>query len=375
MTHRLHVPPAPTWRLPLRIRRAAWTGTLLATWLAWAGPARGADAPSVAAAPPAAAASTPEARAFSDREDVRAWAHDVAERNGLQLQWVLDALAQARHQEAVVKAVLPFPSGTRKNWTSYRSRFVEPRRIRAAQAFWEAHAAWLDRAYMLYGVPQEIVVGLIGVETIYGRQLGNWRALDALATLAFNYPVSAPRDRSAFFRRELEQLLLLCRENELTVQDVRSSYAGALGVPQFMPSSWRRWAVDFDGDGQVDLWGSMADSIGSVAHYLAEHGWVRDGATYFSVEAPTDTRALAELLAPDIRPSFRPEEMQRLGTRLADAAQDHPGRLALVRLENGDQPPRYVIGTENFYAITRYNQSSFYAMAVIELGQAAAKQR
>ncbi|MGC4115239.1 MAG: lytic murein transglycosylase B [Myxococcales bacterium] len=325
-----------------------------------------------AVAPVAQAAAPAEPGRYGQRADVARWIAEVAQRHQLDPAWVAQALGEARYQATVARAVLPFPAGTPKNWKVYRSRFVEPRRIKAARAFEQANSRWLQLAEERWGVPQQIIVGLIGVETIYGQQIGSWRALDALATLAFDYPAGAPRDRSPFFRNELEQFLLLCKEQGLRPQDPSSSYAGALGLPQFMPGSWRRWAIDFDGDGHIDLWRSPADAIGSVAHYLAEHGWQRAISTHYPVRIPHDAQALAKLMGPDILPTFRPGQMRDLGAHLPPAAFSHPGLLALVKLENGHAAPQYVLGTENFYAITRYNQSSMYAMAVIELGAAAA---
>jgi membrane-bound lytic murein transglycosylase B len=154
---------------------------------------------------------------------------------------------------------------------------------------------------------------------------------------------------------------------------VLGSYAGAMGLPQFMPSSVRNFAVDFDGDGRIDLQRSPVDAIGSVARYLAEHGWQKNMPAYYEVKPPADKEALAKLLAPDIVPSFSVSEMQGLGATLPDAAQTHTGLLALVKLENGDGAPTYILGTDNFFAVTRYNQSSYYALAVIQLGQAVSR--
>jgi membrane-bound lytic murein transglycosylase B len=289
--------------------------------------------------------------------------------------WVRAALTQAQRSPAVAKLILPPPASAPQNWTAYRSRFVEPRRIKAGLAFWQANEEWLKKAQEKYGVPPEIIVGLIGVETIYGQHTGGYRVLDALATLGFAYPAQAPRDRSPYFRNELEQFLLLCHEAALSPEQPLGSYAGAMGMPQFMPGSWRRWAVDFDGDGQIDLWRSVPDAIGSVARYLAEHGWQTDKPTHFAVSPPQQSAALAKLLAPDIVPGFSSGDMSALGANLGADATQYPGLLALIKLENGERAAQYVAGTNNFYALTRYNQSSLYAMAVIELGQTIAKQR
>jgi len=310
---------------------------------------------------------------YAMRQDVRDFVAEVAERHHLPPAWVLAQLAQARTQPSAQRLMMPPPAGTSKNWAVYRERFVEPQRIAAGMRFWQDNADWLRRAEARYGVPAEIVVGIVGVETFYGRVTGNFRVLDALATLAFDFP-SGRSDRSPFFRSELEEFLVLCQREGLDPTLPKGSFAGAMGLPQFMPGSINRFAVDFDEDGHIDLSGSSADVIGSVARYLAAHGWQRGMATTFAVTAPADTMARATLLRPDILPTFDAGQMLALGAELDDAGRAHAGPLALVELQNGSAAPSYVAGTENFYAVTRYNQSSYYAMAVITLGEAV-KQR
>lgn len=317
-------------------------------------------------------AQAAEAVAYGRREDLMALAAGIAERRALDPAWVEAALAQARYVPSVVRLMQPAPPGTAKNWAAYRARFVEPVRIRAGVAFWREHEAWLREAEARFGVPAEVVVGIVGVETIYGRHPGNYRVLDALATLSFDFPKDARRDRSAFFREELEAFLLLCRQRDNDPLAPRGSYAGASGMPQFMPSSQLRYAVDFDGDGRIDLDASGADVIGSVANYLAVFGWQPGLATHYGVNAPTDVSDRAVLLLPDILPSFSATQLTERGAVLDVAGRDHAGPLALVELQNGEAAPSYVAGTQNFYAITRYNWSSYYAMAVIDLGQAVA---
>jgi membrane-bound lytic murein transglycosylase B len=325
-------------------------------------------APSASAG--SARAEAPSAYADERRDELLALAADVAAQRGLDAAWVEQTLLHAQRLPAVLRLMQPAPAGTAKNWAAYRSRFVEPLRTRAGVAFWREHAHWLREAEARWGVPPEIVVGVIGVETIYGRQLGDFRVLDVLTTLSLDFPKSARRDRSAFFRDELATYLLLCRSQDLDPLALRGSYAGASGQPQFMPTSLLRYAVDFDGDGRVDLRHSAADTIGSVANYLAEFGWQRGMATHHAVLEPVDARDRATLLAPDIVPSFSAAEFGALGAVLDPAGQQYAGPLALVELQNGDAAPSYVAGTQNFYVITRYNWSSYYALAVIELGQA-----
>lgn len=311
---------------------------------------------------------------YALREDASHFADEVSQRHGLDGQWVRERLAQARFVPAVARLILPPPTETAKDWAAYRARFVEPRRIAAGLAFWRDHERWLVRAQAFYGVPPQIVVGIIGVETFFGRQTGTFRVIDALATLAFDFP-PGPRDRSGFFRDELEALFVLGGAQGIDPLDLRGSYAGAIGLPQFMPSSWNHYAVDFDGDGRTDLQHSVADVIGSVANYLATFGWQAGMPAYYEVMAPTDSVDRAVLLAADIVPSFTAADFADHGAVLDDAGQRHAGLLALVRLNNGDQPPSYVAGTANFYAVTRYNRSAYYALAVIELGAAVARLR
>ena len=319
-----------------------------------------------------AAAEAPVA--YASRPEVREFAVQVAARRQLDADWLLAQLAQARRQPAAQRLMMPPPAGTAKNWAAYRDRFVEPQRIGAGLRFWQEQSDWLERAQARYGVPAHVIVGIVGVETFYGRVTGNFRVLDVLATLAFDFP-SGRSDRSAFFRNELEEFLLRCQREGVDPTLPKGSFAGAMGLPQFMPSSLNKWAVDFDGDGRIDLDGSGADVVGSVANYLAAHGWQRDMPPVYPVAPPVDTRQRATLLQPDILPSFSAEQMVALGAGLDDAARGHEGLLALVELQNGPAAPSFVAGTQNFYAITRYNQSSYYAMAVIALGEAVKARR
>ena len=303
------------------------------------------------------------------------FADEIAERRNLDRNWVRTAIGQSRHLPRIARWVLPAPSGTPKNWQVYRSRFIDPLRIRAGVAFWQTNQADLERAEQMFGVPAEIIVGIIGVETIYGRQIGDFRVMDALATLSFDFPDAHPRavERRAFFQRELEQLLSLAQRSDTDPMQLRGSYAGAMGLPQFMPSSWVKYAIDFDGDGRIDLFRSAPDAIGSVANYFTAFGWIKGMPTHYPVRFDRATLDLDTLLAPDILPSFSVASMTAKGVLLEGAALRHDGPLALVELQNGDDEPGYVAGTNNFYVITRYNWSSYYAMAVIELGRAVAQ--
>jgi membrane-bound lytic murein transglycosylase B len=326
------------------------------------------------AAPRKKSAASPAEPNYSNHEGAQAFAAELAVTTGLPLDWLQQHIGQARRVEAVRRLIMPPPVGTAKNWAAYRARFVEPQRIGAGLAFWRDHESWLREAEERWGVPAEIVVGVIGVETFYGRIMGSFRVIDALATLTFDFPPGR-KDRSAFFRNELAEYLGLCFRQSADPLSIKGSYAGAMGLPQFMPSSQNRWAVDMDGDGHIDLHRSAADAIGSVAHYMAAFGWETGMPTHYSVAVPVDAADRAALLVPDIVPSFTAAQMAERGALLPDAARAHNGLMALVELQNGSAAASYVAGTQNFWVVTRYNWSSYYAMAVIDLGAAVAAAR
>ena len=343
--------------------------------------------PEVSAAPAAGQPSTravpakrpakaaPAARAvvtYASRPEAMAFADDLASRRDLDREWVRRAIGQARFLTNVPRLMQPPPAGTPKNWRVYRSRFIDPIRIAAGVRFWQDNADTLAKAEAEYGVPASIIVGIIGVETIYGQQMGSFRVLDALTTLAFDFPAVHPRakERTEFFRGELEQFLSLQSRTGGDPTVPLGSYAGAMGMPQCMPSSWVRWAVDYDGDGRIDLRNSTADTIGSVANYFKAFGWKTGMPTHYPVRFDAATLDMETLMAPDILPTFSVANFMARGAVLEGEALTHGGPLALVELQNGSEAPQYVAGTENFYVITRYNWSSYYAMAVLELGQA-----
>jgi membrane-bound lytic murein transglycosylase B len=321
----------------------------------------------------AKAAKTP---AHGDTPEVQALAERLAQAHQLPLPWVRRQISHAARLDSLSALVLPPATPSAKNWQAYRARFVEPRRITAGLAFWQQHAQALQRAEQRYGVPAELVVGIIGVETYYGRHMGNFRLIDALSTLALNFPAEHPRhaERRAFFQAELGHFLAQAHQAGPSALNAKGSYAGAAGWPQFMPSSVAQWAIDFDGNGRIDLVRSPVDAIGSVANYLKSFGWVSGMPTHYPVTPPVEPGPLETLLLPDILPSFSAERMVELGATLDAAGQRHVGPMALVELFNGGQTPSYVAGTENFYVVTRYNWSSYYALAVIELGQAVARE-
>ena len=214
---------------------------------------------------------------YAGNAEALRWADEVAARRGLDPNWVRRAVEHAQFLPVVARLIQPAPAGTPKNWRVYRGRFIDSVRIDAGVKFWQDNQELLERAEKEYGVPAEIIVGILGVETIYGQQMGSFRVIDTLATLAFNFPESHPRaaDRREYFRGELEHFLVLQDQLQADPLKPLGSYAGAMGMPQFMPSSWARWAADFDGDGRVDLTRSPADVIGSVANWRATSSEIR----------------------------------------------------------------------------------------------------
>ncbi|WP_334118693.1 lytic murein transglycosylase B [Limnobacter sp.] len=304
---------------------------------------------------------------FADNAQAMAMAKRLQEKEGISVADTLALLQKAALLPQVVQAVRPPKTKGVRNWDTYRSRFVEPYRIRKGVEFWNENAGILKEAEAKYGVPQEVIVAIIGVETIYGQHIGNYRVLDSLATLAFAYP-EGQKDRSEFFLSELEAFIALCNKTHLDALEVKGSYAGAIGLGQFMPSSWTAYAVDGDADGIVDLFNSRTDAIFSVANFLKVHGWETGKATRVLVNIQHADN-LTELLAPDIVPTFAPAVMQEKGVKLnGNALPDE--KLALIELVRGEAEPAFVAGGQNFYVVTRYNRSSFYANAVLELSEA-----
>lgn len=297
----------------------------------------------------------PELRSFID-EMVKQHAFDRAELTRL--------FTQTEVKPAIIEAISS--PAEKKSWRDYRPIFVNPARILGGVEFWNTHAQVLARAESVYGVAPEIIVAIIGVETRYGKNTGSYRVLDALTTLAFDYP-----ERSTFFRSELEHYLLLAREEHLDPTVPKGSYAGAMGVPQFISSSYRRYAVDFDNDGRRDLWGDIDDVIGSVANYLSVFGW-QPGAPVAG-RARVSGEKFNLLIDEGLKPELSLDQLQHFGVSLDEteplpASRAGGARGALIALE-GDDGTEYWVGMQNFYAITRYNHSALYAMAVYQLSQ------
>ena len=291
------------------------------------------------------------------RAEYEIFINDIAAKHGLETGALRRLFAQIKPQPSIIRA-MNAPS-TALPWHAFRKGHVDAVRINGGVKFWHQHAATLARASRDYGVPEEIICATIGIETHYGGYTGNFRILDALATLAFDYP-----KRAEFFRDELEQFVLMGKEASLDLAGLRGSYAGAMGMPQFMPSSYRKYAVDYDGDGKRDLWRSAADVIGSVANYYKLHEW-QPGEL---ITVPARVSATPDTaLIDDITPKTTISEFRKLGIQPATSVNDAAlAALLPLETENGMQ---YWFGFKNFYVITRYNRSTNYAMAVYEIAQ------
>lgn len=256
------------------------------------------------------------------------------------------------------------PAERRLTWWEYRNLFINDTRIDQGVEFWKKHQKILDQASKEYGVPQSVIIGILGIETGFGRQSGGFRVVDALSTLGFGYP-----RRATFFRKELKEFLMLAREQGFNPLELTGSYAGAMGIPQFMPSSYRAYAIDFDKNGQADIWGSPADAIGSIASYLSRHGWV-EGKPVAS-KATVKGEKYSTLISGNPRPTRSVNEARNLGWKSQQVLPDS-ARVRGLKLEGKNGTEHWLTMT-NFYVITRYNKSDLYAMAVWQLGRQVEK--
>ncbi|MFK8020322.1 MAG: lytic murein transglycosylase B [Pseudomonadales bacterium] len=308
--------------------------------------------------------SANESAGKSTGDDVERRRHafitEVSAKHHISTAELSDLLGKAVIKDDILAAISK-PVERTYDWTRYKKIFIQDSRIEAGRQFMLDNAPALTRAEERWGVPAEIITAIIGVETKYGNVMGNHRVIDALATLAFAYP-----KRAKFFRKELEHFLLLAREQRVDPLQPLGSYAGAMGYGQFMPSSYRSYAVDFDGDGTADIWNNKTDAIGSVANYFAEHGWREGGVARIALtrnNRPVTLAVLNNSLKPNLRaaqlPAFGFDQPERLSNE---------AKVALFRFKS-KQGPRYVVGLKNFYVITRYNHSRLYAMAVLELSE------
>jgi membrane-bound lytic murein transglycosylase B len=309
-------------------------------------------------APMTAALEIPEGD-YQGREDVSIFVQRMANETDYTEAELIALFSQVEKQEHLF-AKLDKPAEKELDWYQYRGIFIKDKRIDLGVEFWRQHRELLAEVSEETGVPSEIIVAIIGVETFYGIYKGKDPVFDSLVTLAFDYP-----RRAKFFTRELEEFLLLAKEQGFDARALRGSYAGAMGMPQFISSSYRSYAIDFDRDGQTDLFDSIADIAGSVANYFVQHGWQRDGRVARPLVAIDNNTV--DSLEPGLKPVYKWADLKRSGlSSNFEIGEETP--VALVRLQQRDHP-EYWAGFENFYVITRYNHSEMYAMAVYQLAK------
>ena len=308
-----------------------------------------------------------QASDYLSRPDVRAFIDTMRAEHGVETSDLERILGAVRFQPTVVRLLGPVPSSApspARSYSNYRAKFLTPALISAGTRFWELHGDDLRRAEEEFGVPPEVILGILGVETNYGRNTGSFRAVDALATIAFD-----GHRRQDFFRDELKELLLLARDKGIDPLQIKGSYAGAVGLPQFMPSSYRKYAVDYDGDGAIDLRGSAADAIGSIANYIKAFGWVPGE----PAKAPIRLLPGSETgLISGLERVHDVLEVQGKGVVFA-GSEPPEGPCSIFELPTPGKASKFFAGFTNFEVITRYNRSTFYASAVLELGQAIRK--
>lgn len=336
---------------------------VLAALVCWATAVAFADQPSQGSQ-----FAAPQHFAPQQNADSQALMGELVEQ-GLPQAWLEEALGQATYTQSVLDA-MEGAAERRLKWHEYRAIFLTQQRIEEGAEFIDAHADALARAESTYGVPAEVIAAIIGVETYYGRHKGQHRVLDSLATLAFHHPT-----RGAFFRGELAAFLRIAYEQEVDPTELRGSYAGAMGYPQFIPTSYQAYAVDFDDDGRRDLWENPVDAIGSVANYFAEHNWRPGGDIYHLASGPEvlPIELLQELsFNQTSSPAVSIAQLAAHGIE-ADEPLDDNLLVIPLALEFADGETRYRFGEYNFYVITRYNHSHLYAMAVTELAEAIAE--
>lgn len=301
---------------------------------------------------------------LTQRKEVSAFIDEMVRKHDFDRGELTQLFQHAKVRQKIIDAITrPAES---KPWYKYRPIFVTDKRIRGGVEFWNKHEAELARAEKKFGVPAEIITAIIGVESYYGKHKGGYPVIESLSTLAFDYP-----KRGKFFRSELEQFLLMTREEKMDPLTVMGSYAGAMGQPQFISSSFRRYAIDFDGDGKRDLWHNTTDVIGSVANYFKVHGWT-PGKT-ITVPVTASGKQVAQIVDKGIKPHSSVKQLSQQGIK-ASTSLAGDDKAALIKLED-KASDSYWLGLNNFYVITRYNHSPLYAMAVFQLGQEIARQR
>lgn len=295
----------------------------------------------------------------TDRAEARGFIQHMAKRHGFERAELEQLFRNVEIQDKVLEAISkPYEA---KPWHQYRKLFLTEARIQGGVNFWASNGAALADAQRRYGVAPEIIVAILGIETSYGQNTGNYRVIDALSTLAFAYP-----KRAEFFRKELENFLLLTRRESLDPLAPKGSYAGAMGMPQFMPSSYLAFAVDFDGDHKRNIWSNPTDAIGSVANYFTRNGWVTGGAVAYPAAVPAD--GYGHLLSQDLKPQHTIARLAGLGVHTLEGSVPADTRANLLKLD-GETGPEYWLTLQNFYAITRYNHSPLYAMAAHQLSR------
>src|SRR5882762_7013641 len=305
----------------------------------------------------AAAAADPPA--YQHRKEVKQFIAEMVKKHGFTRRELNRVFGKAQFQPAIIRAMEQPAETALASWQAYRALFLSPQRIEAGVQFWDRNAEPLARAAAEFGVPGEIIVGIIGVETTYGRNIGTYRVIDALSTLAFDYP-----KRASFFRDELENYLMFTRKAGIDPLRVKGSYAGAMGIPQFMPGSYRRFAVDYDGDGQANLATSPADAIGSIGNFLKAHGWAAGEPVAFAAEVSGE--GWRKLAGAGVTPATRFADLAGHGIKLPVALPDDT-LCALVELESPGEPVDVRVTLQNFFVLTRYNRSNLYATAVLDL--------
>ncbi|MFP4892115.1 lytic murein transglycosylase B [Paraburkholderia sp. EG304] len=312
---------------------------------------------------------------YANNANVDAFINEMVARYDFDEASLHALFASVSYSATAVKLVTPSLTPSVKNWRSYQARFLDPVRINAGVQFWRENRATLQRAYQEFGVPPEMVVGIIGVETIYGRYMGNFRVLDALTTLSFDYPNTANRaDRQATFRKNLEDYLVWTRDAQIDPNTVLGSYTGAIGIPQFLPSSIVQYAVDYEGNKHIDLRTSDADAIGSVANYLRQNGWESGRPVVWRIGSDAGSLGVAQAAATgQPEPHWPLDQLLRAGLVLnepnVDIASEAGTPVTVVDLPTPGRGTEFVLGLKNFYVLTRYNRSFFYALAVYQLGQ------
>ncbi|NML29471.1 lytic murein transglycosylase B [Paraburkholderia antibiotica] len=312
---------------------------------------------------------------YANNANVDAFINEMVARYDFDQASLHALFAGVSYSATAVKLVTPSPTPSVKNWRSYQARFLDPVRVNAGVRFWRANQATLQRAAQEFGVPPEVIVGIIGVETIYGRYMGNFRVLDALTTLSFDYPNTANRaDRQATFRKNLEDYLVWTRDAQIDPSSVLGSYTGAIGIPQFLPSSIVQYAVNYDGNKRIDLRTSEADAIGSVANYLRQNGWESGRPVVWKIGSDIGSLGVAQAAADgQPEPRWPLSQLLRAGLVLnepnVDVAAEAGTPVTVVDLPSPGRGTEFVLGLKNFYVLTRYNRSFFYALAVYQLGQ------